>query len=348
MASIHGKGNLANPPGTIVLDVLDASFSPSPNAAVAFAATPDSLRCSPDLNATELLSALSDPRNLDPTQVVLGAGSSELIYRVLPKLMGSGPVLVTDPTYSEYPYLAKTLGLECRTCRLREEDEWGIDLATLIDIGRSCAAIVLVNPNNPTGTGLSRKALIELRTAVDRRTRIWVDEAYIDFATTATTVESLAEDGFDVLKSLSKAYALSGVRAAYLVTSADDARRCNALTPPWIIGTAAQAAATAALRDRAYYQRCWAEARTRLADFAGQLRAMGYRIHAGDIPAVLCEVPDGGDSSTWATKLRGLGLVVRTPEGMGEVLGDRYVRIALPRAPDMDRTLAILRFAAAS
>jgi histidinol-phosphate/aromatic aminotransferase/cobyric acid decarboxylase-like protein len=314
-------------------------------AVEAFGANPDSLRSSPDLEAKELVAALAETRNVDPVRVVLGAGSSELIYRVLPRLMGTGPVLLLDPTYSEYPYLAKVLGLECRTHRLREEDGWRLELSALIDAGRECSATVLVNPNNPTGTALSQDALIELRAAVDRRTRIWVDEAYIDFAGSATSIETLADAGFDVLKSLSKAYALSGVRAAYLVTAADDARRFNALTPPWIIGTAAQAAATAALRDRTYYQRCWEEARARLANFTRHLRAMGYRIHAGHIPAVLCEVPDGGDSSSWATKLRGLGLIVRTPEGMGEVLGDRYVRIALPRAPDMDRTLAILRSA---
>jgi len=343
MPSTHGKGDCAESAGLIALDVLDASFSPSPLAVEAFSAGPNLLRCSPDIRSSDLLSALSEARNIDKNRVVLGAGSSELIYRILPELFGKGPVLLTDPTYSEYPYLARILGIPTRTYKLQACQHWRIDLPAFIEAARECAAIVLVNPNNPTGSALTREELLELREEIAGHVPIWVDEAYVDYAQSPRTMETESRDGLYVLKSLSKAYALSGVRAAYLVAPETEARCLQDRTPPWIIGRAGQAASAAALRDGDYYRAQWCNARSRTKEFAQQLAKIGYQVSFGELPAVLIQVPNDHNSSTWAAVLKDHGIVVRTPEGMGEVLAGRFVRIALPSQEQTNRVLAILK-----
>lgn len=275
------------------------------------------MRTSPDIQGRGLIEAIAEARGLDLAAISLGAGSSEIIHRVLPRLAGNGTALLLDPTYSEYAFVLDRV----RRLPLSAADGFRVDLDALISMAQDASLVVLVNPNNPTGQALSRGEVLTLRAAMPAGAVLWVDEAYVDYCPAETSVErdAVSIEGLYVLKSLSKAYALSGVRAAYLVG------RSPVVVPPWIIGTSAQAAARAAVFDEAYYRSRWAETGQMVADFAGLLRAMGLTVFPGEINAVLVESP----VRDWAVRLAEGGLIVRTPEGTGEVLGDRYVRIGL-------------------
>ncbi len=341
----HGKGlGHAISCNAICCDVLDACFDPSPRAIAAFATTGLAMRTSPDTDARPLIEAIAEARHLDPQCISLGAGSSEIIHRVLPSLLGAGPGVTLDPTYSEYPYLIMRDGATLKAQVLTPQHQFQVDIGTLVELARGASLVALVNPNNPTGQALTRDQILDLRASLEPKTALWIDEAYVDYCPPGTSVEvdACTTKGLYVLKSLSKAYALSGIRAAYLVCEPSAASDLVSRTPPWIIGTSAQAAATAAVKDVDYYNAWWRETSSQVADFALALKGIGLTVFPGYLNAVLVEVPTGRKPSVWLESLAKAGLLVRTPEGMGATLGDQFVRIGLVDKELMPKVLEIL------
>lgn len=328
----HGQGRIAAAStGALACDVLDAWFDPSPAAVAAFSDSALAMRSSPETDGRGLIEAIAETRGLDPRCLCLGAGSSELIYRVLPTVAGEGPAVLLDPTYSEYPYLLELEGVPIVRVTAAPATGFRASMDELIGAAAGASLVALVNPNSPTGMELGRDEVLRVHDALPPGAALWVDETYVDFAPAGTSVEADAcrRRGLYVLKSLSKAYALSGLRAAYLVCHPAEAAAIAARTPPWIVGTSAQAAAVAAVRDTAYYRARWDETAERVRALAHALREMGLEVTAGALGAVLVETPAGRTADQWAAELAQAGVIVRTPEGMGSTLGDRYVRISL-------------------
>ncbi|MHC4129291.1 MAG: aminotransferase class I/II-fold pyridoxal phosphate-dependent enzyme, partial [Planctomycetota bacterium] len=103
--------------------------------------------------------------------------------------------------------------------RLRRDEGYAPDLDRLRDrLRRGYDLVVLVNPNSPTGRHVPREALEEILAAAPPTTRFWIDETYVEYAGRSEALErfAAASDNTVVCKSMSKVYALSGVRAAYL------------------------------------------------------------------------------------------------------------------------------------
>lgn len=317
----HGRGEAQRLDNTIVADVLDAWFAPSPAVRDAYLAGVGDISKSPDPACRPLIQAIATARILPENAISLGAGSSEIIHRVLPAMTGPGPAVILDPTYSEYSYVLERSGREVIRHKLSPTTDFAINTDALKETAKGASLVILVNPNNPTGKALTRNQILELRANLDPKTVLWVDEAYVEYIPESASVEleaSQAENLF-VLKSLSKAYALSGLRAAYLVGPNPVA------PPPWIVSAPAQQAAIAAFSEAIYYEARWRETNRMTEDFASLVRALGLKVHCGFLNAILIESP----KPDWAIDLAENGLIVRTPEGMGDVLKDRYIRIGL-------------------
>jgi histidinol-phosphate/aromatic aminotransferase/cobyric acid decarboxylase-like protein len=268
---------------------------------------------------------------------------------VLPRLVEGGKAVLLDPTYSEYEYLLRNLNCRIHRVALVKDKDWDIPLDSLLEACVDADMLVLVNPNNPTGRVLSLEALSELRKGMPAHAILWIDEAYIDYSERGSTFERIACElrGVYVLKSMSKAYALSGARAAYLICHPEAAAIVREWTPPWIIGTGAQLAAEAALRDEAYYKPLWRETIALAHELARSLRDVGLVVTTGDINAVLVQSSTLG-ATKWSEVLAESGLYVRTTLGMGGALGDSYVRISVVRREEISRLVAIVSQSLAS
>lgn len=303
-------------------DVLDAWFDPSPSVVAAFRDSENLIRTSPDPDCIPLIQAVCAAKSIPYESISVGAGSSEIIHRVLPMLARGGPAVILDPTYSEYAYVLNRAGCPVFRHALSVEDGFHVSIESFCAVAQGASLVVLVNPNNPTGQVLTAAQVMELRARLDPDTLLWVDEAYIDYAPDECTVEAYAatQPNLFVLKSLSKAYALSGLRVAYLV-----GQTAVLSPPPWIVSNPAMVAAIAALCDPDYYETQWRETNRMTQDFAQRVGALDLVVHSGCLNAILVESP----RPNWADELAQNGLIVRTPVGMGHVLGDRYVRIGL-------------------
>ncbi|GII00195.1 histidinol-phosphate aminotransferase family protein [Planobispora takensis] len=319
-------------------DVLDAWFPPAPAAAAALTAHQDWIaHTSPPTQAEGLIEEVAARRSLPAESVAVGAGSSDLIFRAFRGwLDASSRVLLVDPSYGEYAHVVeRVIGARADRFALRREEGWRIDPDRLAAALRGrYDLVVVVNPNNPTGVHLGADELREVLATAPDGTRFWIDEAYVGYAGPGQSLEPYAASAGNavVCTSLSKMYALSGLRAAYLTAPAQVAAEVRRWTPPWAVSLPAQIAAVHALGDPGYYAGRWARTRTLRAELAAALAATGEDVHVQETVAnfVLLTLPYGGPGAArLVRRCREQGVFLRDLSPMSPAFEGRTVRIAV-------------------
>lgn len=331
-------------------DVLDAWFPPAP--AVMEALTdhlPWLLRTSPPTGCEGLIKTISENRHVSEQCILPGAGSSDLIFRALRCwLDGNSKVLILDPTYGEYNHVLEEV-VGCRVDRfcLDWDEQFCVNLERLeIALKEVYDLVVLVNPNSPTGQHVPREKLEPLLRRIGVQTRVWVDETYVDYVGSEQSLEVFASKSENVIvcKSMSKVYALSGARVAYLCAGAHQLEALRVLTPPWVVSLTAQLAAVRSLENSEYYKTCCRETIALREDLANQLRDLGWIVLPGVANFLLCELPcDGPKTGELVEKCREQGLFLRDPGSMGNMPNERLVRIAVKDAETNLRMVEIIK-----
>jgi len=317
-------------------DVLDAWFPPSPKVIAALHEyLPWLLRTSPPNDAGGLVEAIAEARGVAARNLLPGAGSSDLIFRAFPRWLRRGSrVLILDPIYSEYPHiLEKVIGCRVDRLRLSRADDYRVNLGTLAArLAENYDLLVLVNPNSPTGQHIEKDELVGFLKKVPARTRVWIDETYIDYVGAGQSLETWAARSPNVVvcKSMSKVYALSGARAAYLCASPHQLEELRAWTPPWVVSLPAQVAGVKALQDSAYYAARYEETHRARGKLQRTLEALGWQITPGRANFLLAHLPETGmEADALIERCREHGLFLRNPANMGSGFGRHTVRLAV-------------------
>jgi histidinol-phosphate/aromatic aminotransferase/cobyric acid decarboxylase-like protein/GNAT superfamily N-acetyltransferase len=330
-------------------DVLDAWFPPAPGVTKTLTEhLPWLLRTSPPTDCAGLVETIATARGVSPGNILPGAGSSDLIFRAFRHwLTPDSRVLILDPTYGEYAHvLEKIIG--CTVDRLVLDRATGYE-ANLAKLTAALALdydlVALVNPNSPTGRHVPREKLESVLRTAPWHTRVWVDETYVEYAGADQSLEKFAAASENVIvaKSMSKVYALSGTRAAYLCAAPHQLEALRAITPPWVIGLPAQVAAVRALQDPAYYAARYRETAVLRESLATALRAFGWDVLPGIANFLLCHLPENSaDADTIVRLARAEGLFLRDAVRMGARLGPRAIRIAVKDAATNARIITVL------
>lgn len=359
-ACFHGGGffdavgtefdRLENSRKVINADVLDAWFPPSPRVLEALRAYLGWIaRTSPPTDSGGMISTVARLRGVPEASVLPGAGSSSLIYLAFRHwLTRSSRALILDPTYGEYAHILERV-IGCRTDRLTLPREGGFVLDP-DRLARRLAddydLIVLVNPNSPTGRYVPREDLEDVLDQVPAGTRVWIDETYVEYAGTDRSLERFASrsEGVIVCKSLSKVYALSGLRAAYLCAPPHQLEALRQIQPPWAVSLPAQVAAVKALEDPVYYRERYRQTITLRQLLVRDLRASGaMEVVPSTTNFVLCRLhPDRPRAAELIERCRAEGLFLRAAGDLGTGLGARDLRIAIKDAETNGRMLGIL------
>jgi histidinol-phosphate/aromatic aminotransferase/cobyric acid decarboxylase-like protein len=252
-------------------------------------------------------------------------------------------VLLVEPQYAEYRHVAERL-VGCPVDSFRSEAPSTIaDLASSLRM-RRYKLVVLVDPNNPLGYRFDPDALVDVLLE-NRDTMFWVDRTYAPFAGDDHGLERFAAASPNTIvgMSMSKAYALSGMRLGYLCGPTSVLADAWRLTPPWLISRPAGAAAVAALSDSAYYAARYRETaalREELVD--GLRRIPGLEPREGVANYVFCELREPLDAATVVERLAARGVYVRAfPTDMA--LRWRAIRIAVLDHARQSRLLVNLR-----
>lgn len=313
----------------ISADVLDAWFDPSPRViSVLREYLPFLLRTSPPNHAEGFVEEVARWREVPADCVLPGSGSSSLLFACLPRLLRPGcRAMLLEPMYSEYEHIIGNL-LQGEVLRhaLNPEMQFRVDAEALLSEVHALRpeALLLVNPNNPTGRIWSRSEILPFLDRVPAETLVVVDETYLEYVGASESLESEAarRRNLIVIKSMSKVYALSGARVAYLVAHPETAEALRPWLPPWPVGLLAQAAAMEALRDPGYYAARYGETHILRAALAARLP----HLHPLDSKVNFFLVQTD-DASVLAARLRQRDIFVR--EFRSGSLAGRYLRISV-------------------
>jgi len=210
----------------------------------------------PDPDMRRLRAKIGQTHNIDPESVACGNGCTELIY-LLPRAMKFKKIIVPAPTYGDYERACRVM-MQASVIHhvLKRDENFDIRVAGLIKTIRSGEgdALFLCNPNNPTGRFIEKEDLLEIaETAKKQRMYCIVDESFIDFVAIGSVVDAVKKNPYlIVLKSMTKFYALPGLRLGYGVFPMRVAKTIRRHQASWSVNTLAQAAGIAALDNDGY------------------------------------------------------------------------------------------------
>lgn len=329
-------------------DVLDAWFPPSPKVLVALQEyLPWILRTSPPTDCGGMVRAIARTRGVHPSCILPGGGSSDLIYSTFPYwLSSSSRVLLLDPSYGEYRHVLENV-IRCQIdyFPLERKNSYQIDRALLEKyLNYQYDLVVLVNPNNPTGQHVPKEIFESILIRAPKMTRVWIDEAYIEYVDLDQSLERFAveRDNIVICKSMSKVYALSGLRAGYLCANPGTIEELKSLIPPWAVSLPAQIAVVNALQDPEYYQQCYEKTHQLRKELISGLNQLQIQTVPGISNFVLCHLPEGFDAATFTNQCHQHNLFIRDVSDMGSQLGDRAIRIAVKDEGTNQKMLKIL------
>ena len=343
--------NLDEKDNIISADVLDAWFPPAPKIQeVIQSYLPWIIKTSPPTNSEGYIKTISEHRTLNRESILPGAGSSDLIFRIFNQwLRPSSKVLILDPTYGEYSHILNKI-IKCKVERLelKREEGYNINIDKLREkLNQKFDLFVWVNPNSPTGLHINKNKVERLLLNNKGCERIWIDETYVEYAGREQTLERFAEKSNNVFvcKSMSKVYALSGLRAAYLCANPNNIRPLKRITPPWVISLPAQIAATYALKQEDYYIKKYQETHELRDKLELQLKQIGIdEIIPGIANFIMFHVGnDKFSASRIVNECKLKKLYLRDLSGMGTSFEDDAIRMAVKDLNTNNKMIAILR-----
>ncbi len=211
----------------------------------------------PDPDCLRLRETISLEVGVATNRILVGNGSTEIIHLLARAYLDDDTTaIVFGPTFGEY----------AAACRLQGVKPFEImpDIPSFRwDIGKSMQVIderrpsltFLCNPNNPTGVYLSEQEVSSIAAAVGDQGMLILDEAYAPFVRDRWDVLSSSMSNVVVLRSMTKDYALTGLRLGYALASEDVVERVQNFQPTWSVNSPAQTAGIAALSDREHVNR---------------------------------------------------------------------------------------------
>lgn len=298
----------------------------------------------PDRDASRLAAAFADRHGLSPEQVVVGNGSTELIRLVAQLALRPGDTALSlAPSFGEYEVATDLAGARFVERPLAFA---GADRGFVYDAGDFASALErerprlcwLCSPNNPTGAAIPAGEIAGL-VAAHPATLFVLDEAYCDLLPDPQWTAALLSAGnLVVLRSMTKAWGLAGLRLGYALAAPPLAAPLRSAKPPWNVNACAQLAGLAALADEQWHQRSLAALRDGRDRLVSGLRELGFAVMPTAAGFFLVYV---ADAAAAREHLLAQSCLVRDCTSFGL---PAYVRVS-PRLPD-DNARLLAAFAA--
>jgi histidinol-phosphate aminotransferase len=319
-------------------------FGPSPRAIETMRNAIQSCNFYPDNDARELRGHLAERSNLPPEQVVIGAGSSDLLAIICRALLHQGLNAVTSKlSFIVYAMVTRATGANLVEVPMHND---GFDLeAMLAAISAETRVVFLANPNNPTGTVIPPDEIERFLARVPPHVTVVLDEAYYDFASCfalqrgvqySRALEYVKEArNVLVLRTFSKAHGLAGVRIGYGFGPVELMGTLGRMRTTFSISGPAQAGALAALADELHVQRAVENNARQAALLKGGLEELGWRVIETWANFLFCEL--AGDAKAMVKRLQEEGILVRP---LGPWGAPNAIRITIG-TPEQNRQLLI-------
>ncbi|MBM7867217.1 threonine-phosphate decarboxylase [Heliobacterium gestii] len=304
----------------------------------------------PDPQCRRLIDALADHFAVSPDSICAGNGAVDLLDHWL-HAVKARRVLIPEPAFGQYERAVAAQGGEAVRLQLEEKGHFRLDVEAWRQAlqKENCDAAILCTPHNPAGwvwTAEERQAVLTHLTSAP--VRLLVDESFLDFLPDGRLLSCCAEaaksDQVAVLYSLTKFFAIPGLRLGALIAHREIINAIVRRRDPWVVNHLAQVAGIAALADRDYHRKTW-EGLPQERDYLFQrLRDLpGLSPLPSAANFLLLRIEESGLSSTeWTKRLRRRGILVRNCNTFLS-LGERYLRLAVRDRAATNRLIDAMR-----
>jgi histidinol-phosphate aminotransferase len=298
----------------------EGALGPSPKAMEAYVKAAAEMHRYPDGGSEKLRAAIGRHHGLDPARIVCGAGSDELLNLLVRAYCGPGDELL----YSAHGFLMYALNAKGVGATPVAAPETGYRANVDALLGKVTAKtkiVCLANPNNPTGSYVTRDEVRRLHAGLPRHVLLVIDAAYAEYVSRNDYESGLELAGTAqnvvMCRTFSKIYGLGGLRLGWMYGSASVVDVINRLRQPFNVNAAAQAAGVAALADVAHADASRTNNDIWLPWLSAELQALGLKVlpSVGNFVLVGFGSPAGAEAAN--AHMMADGLIPRMVQGYG-------------------------------
>ncbi|MCJ7515930.1 MAG: histidinol-phosphate transaminase [Dehalococcoidia bacterium] len=331
--------NLGISPETVLdFSVSINPFGPPPGIREALTST--SIEHYPDSEAEELRQALADKLHISPSRLMAGSGSTELIRLIAAAYLEPDDlVIIPQPTYSEYETACYLADAQIMKQPVLKEPDFHPDTSEITNLIKKHRpkAVFLCNPNNPTGHYMSREEVSQIMSSA-QESLIVLDEAYIAFTENAwASVDLIDRGNLIILRSMTKDYALAGLRLGYAIAAEPIISILKRVRPPWNVNSVAQKAGIIALNADSYIKGCYNKIRKAKNFLINELERLGLSPLPSQTNFFLVRV---GNAMAFRQALLKKGILVRDCTSFGL---PQYIRLAPRALPDCRKLIEAIK-----
>ena len=288
----------------------------------------------PDSEAIEFRQRLSERLGVTSDNILAGSGTTELIRLIALTYFRQGDrILILEPTYGEYEVACHIAGATPIKQWMKAEDNFSprIEETTSLIREHRPRGVFICNPNNPTGKYLSRQE-VEMVLDATGDSLLILDEAYIAFLKGSwSSTDLVSRSNVIILRSMTKDYAIAGLRLGYAVASHEIIGNLRRVCPPWNVNVVAQKVGATLLENIDYLERSKKKIREAKQFLIDGLLQLGFKPLPSDANYFLVSV---GNAQSFRNALLKYGILVRdcTSFGLPE-----YIRLAPRTMPECQK-----------
>lgn len=313
-----GKAHVAGLSDAVKLSSNENPFGPSDRAKEAYARAVHKLHRYPNTDHAALREAIGDVHGLDPSRIICGVGSDEVIHLLCQAYAGPrDEVVFTEHGFLMYRISAMAAGATPVSVPERERTT-DVD-AILAACNTRTRLVFIANPNNPTGTMIGRPEMERLAQGLPKQAILVIDGAYAEYVEGYDGGAGLATERPNVFmtRTFSKIYGLGGLRIGWGYGAKAVIDVLNRVRGPFNLSTPQLDAAEAAMRDRDHVERCRDENTRLRAWLAAALAERGVPSDTSMANFILARFADTAEAEACDTWMQSQGLIVRRVTGYG-------------------------------
>lgn len=295
----------------------------------------------PDLDERELRQSLACYAGVRHECIAVANGFVPLLDAAL-RILEVRSCLVPVPAFVEYRRALERCRIEMMPYTLASESDFRCDAAELFR--DRCDAILLANPQNPSGVLSSRDAMLRLaEEAAERNVWLFLDEAFIDYCPESSLVGEVDRlSNLIVFRSVTKFFGIAGLRVAYAIANSKLCRELQETIAPWPVTTVASLAASAAVQDEEYAQRAIALNHRRRSELQTAIQKLGIHAYPSAANFLLLRLPGStGSQQFWEYLIREHRIVLRNCANY-EALEGQHLRAAVRTEAENERLIYAL------
>lgn len=330
-------------------DVLDFSSSvnplgPSKKALEAAINAFKEIPSYPDSNSNELRQTIADYYKLTKDNVIVGNGSTELMYLFAETFMKKGDTAVIPaPTFGEYENAVRKTGEEIKFVKMNKN--FNIDESDLKREMSGAKIVFLCNPNNPTSILIPNKTLTSIvEHALQQDSLVFLDEDFLEFVENEKTLSMIHKihdyPNLFILRSFTKIFALTGLRVGYGIASEEIVNAMLCAKIPWNVNCLAQAAAIAALKDEEHLKVTRMFIKKEKAQLAATLNEIkSFKVYPSAANFFFIDIRKSGlTAAELKNKLLSHGILIRDCTSF-RGLDEYYIRVAVKTRTENERLI---------